>query len=219
MAKKITIPSTKNKETKTMIKKMQTTNKKDKEVKIMKTDIVNLADALEKLIEAITGYLTESAKCTISVTCYDSPYKAPASTQDLKVIQDPVKAFLEDILQKVYVDVLPWGLLFHMYQAWTVQTCPGMSLQYVNNRNYFISEIRRVINLDLPVFNGWHYTEKRKRVNKCMEISVKEPLLEKFNCRQWMKDPENDHVHLLVKEDRKGYGHFTGLFRESKPLA
>lgn len=56
---------------------------KNKEVKTMKTGIRNPANALEKLLGTITGYLTENAKCTIGITCYDSPYKAPANTQDL----------------------------------------------------------------------------------------------------------------------------------------
>lgn len=121
----------------------------------------------------------------------------------LRLSANPIKAFLEDVLPVVSIDVIPWGLLQDMYQGWGTVFFPGIPLKHSNNRNLFIHEVRRVLDSS-P--HGWGYTvpdkEKTKtkkalhRICQKSNIYCEEPLLDKFGCTGWMEDPQKDRLHL-----------------------
>lgn len=121
----------------------------------------------------------------------------------LRLPENPIKAFLEDILPVVSIDAIPWGLLQDMYQGWGMIFFPGIPLEHSNNRNCFIHEVRMVLDSS-P--HGWDYTvpdkEKTKtkktlhRICQKSNIYCEEPLLDKFGCVSWMKDPQKDRLHL-----------------------
>lgn len=143
---------------------------------------------------------------------------------------NPVEAFLEDTLSRAEIDVIPGVLLHSMYKGWGKKQLHIMlvknsvkikhfigELEYFSlHRNYFYDEVRHLMDSTPDKYPRWNHTGKNRagketgiRITKGMNISAAEPLLDEFDCTDWMEDPTTDRVHLKMKHRT-----MRGLYRK-----
>ncbi len=154
----------------------------------------------------------------------------PANRLKTLISEDPIEAFLEDILPRMTIDVIPWDLLWSMYKSWETKLFPNVPIKdpvhkknfikkfghYSEHRNYFIHKVRRLMGSSPDKYPGWHYTYDKngkgegKRINPKMDTFSAEPLLGEYGCTEWIADPINSHIYL---KSSKLHETMRGLYR------
>ena len=155
------------------------------ERKYIKADYLHRSDVLEYVLHRVLHMdyyaLSEPDACK----------KALAEYRDYN---DPVRQFLDDILSEVKWDFLPFTLLYQMYQAWFNQYVPSGKIQ---SRNTFINDIVQALMKNTQ----WECRDKTKAVRMSKMMTACEPLLEKYNLKDWM-NPKYANKFTASMEDK-----------------
>lgn len=107
------------------------------------------------------------------------PESCKAMLDDVKLSNDPVRQFAEEMLPQCRWDLLPFTFLYDLYKAWLPKVNPGGS--YLSNQ-VFIRELLAVIQND-PV---WTCRDKKVQVGASNRMCVAEPLIVQYNLTDWM---------------------------------
>lgn len=147
--------------------------------------------------------MTATGYANVDALLNSAKAKTDKITSTLKIPENPIEAFLDELLPNMSIDVAPWQLLLDMYRGWGRFYFNSTELEFSDNRNLFIEEVQKVI--DSSSY-GWAYTvltSKRTKTKKAMysiskkdNVSSEEPFLKKFGCTNWMMDSKNDPLHL-----------------------
>lgn len=108
-----------------------------------------------------------------------------------EIFINPVCYFLLDMKKNASWGAYPSKLLLMMYQGWITKNNLNISSQ---SRNTFLHNVKSLI----PILaNEWEYLDKPRRVGNAM--SCDEPLLDEYNCTDWMINPDSkdrrDRIH------------------------
>lgn len=138
-------------------------------------------------------------------------FSNPAACQELldrfKTSNDPVRDFLDTMLDKTVWNLLPNEFLYDLYKSWFRQVNPSGC---VLGRNKFLERVRDAINAPNSDYAG------RWMVSKCqvrLEADKPERLIASYNLDAW-KNPlcTNADVNRLCMTPHHG-GMFRGLVR------
>ena len=145
------------------------------------------------------------------------PEACKLALSEYKEYNDPVRQFAEEILPQAQWDLLPFPLLYEMYQEWFKKTAPSGKIQ---SRNTFINDILVAIEHDPE----WECPNKRQQIRGANRMACQEPLLAQFNLKEWM-NPRYVHQLSAPIEDKCTPlpGQFTnrifrGIIRKGKGL-
>ena len=155
------------------------------ERKYIKTDYLHRKEVLEYVLHRVLhmNYYTLS-----------EPDACKAALAEYREFNDPVRQFLDDILSEAKWDFLPFTLLYAMYQAWFLKNMPSGKVQ---SRNTFINDVVAA----LQKHNHWECRDKTKAVRMGKMMNACEPLLDKYNLKEWM-NPTYVSKFSATMEDR-----------------
>lgn len=95
----------------------------------------------------------------------------------VKVTNDPVRQFLDDILIRATWDVLPWQFVFDLYRRWFIRNNPSGRCQ---SRKSLINDVKGIIS----DYEGWDYSDNPVSVPDEM-YDTPEGLIGIYEVREW----------------------------------
>ena len=108
------------------------------------------------------------------------PEACRLALEEYKEYNDPVRQFAEEILPQASWDLLPFTMLYQMYQIWFKQNTPSGKIQ---SRNTFINDLLTAIN---NKNKEWECKGKTTQLRGAGKMDVCEPLLATYDLRDWM---------------------------------
>lgn len=140
------------------------------------------------------------------------PKACKQALAEYKEYNDPVRQFAQDFLEEARWTLLPSTLLYQAFQKWTEKNNPA-GKDKIMGRNTFFNEFQKVLK-DYP---DWAWADNKGGCDKkikgkgCMEVY--EPLLEKYELKEWM-NPKYVSKFTATVEDRctPAPGQYTELY-------
>lgn len=169
------------------------------ERKYIKEDYLNRQEVLEYALYKIlnTNYYT-----------LKEPDSCKQALEHYKTFNDPIRDFKQDLLEDAKWECFPTSLIYEMYKGWSKINNPNGTIQ---GRNTFLNDLK---NLITPSEDGWYYSETNVRVGTRM--NAEEPLLDKYNCTSWMKNPNSNNLtHRITAKNIPIMA--RGLFKLGNP--
>ena len=164
------------------------------ERKYIKHDYLNRAEVLEYILYRVLHMDHTEIKETPSMKDMMKKYKN---------YNEPVRDFLEEILEETKLDFLPQSLLWDMFKAWSFKNNPHGTLP---KRNKFMEEMKNVMESDTE----WVYHENpvcraRLMLYRC------EPLLKEYRLSEWQGQyPGDDYMsNTKINVKHRGYERVT----------
>ena len=155
------------------------------ERKYIKADYLHRTDVLQYVLFRVLNMnyytLSEPEACKLAL-------------EEYKEYNDPVRQFVEDTLLYAKWDLLPFNMLYSMYQEWFKRNMPSGKIQ---GRNTFINDILVAIADDV----NWECADKKQQMRVGKRMSCYEPLLGLYNLTEWM-NPKYARVAGAADSDR-----------------
>lgn len=109
------------------------------------------------------------------------PAAVKAALHQYKIENDPVRAFVEEFLDRMVWDLLPWRFLYALYRAWLVKDQPSNPpLGY----NKFVKHLTLVLQDTPDGGNNWIVTPTAVRTQN--RIVGDEPLAVEYDLHDWI---------------------------------
>lgn len=164
-----------------------------RERKYIKHDYLNRVEVLEYVLYRVLHMNHTEITETSSMKDMMKKYKK---------YNEPVRDFLEEILEEIELDFLPQSFLWDMFKAWSIKNNPHGTLP---KRNKFFEEMRDVMDSNTE----WVYHENP--VRRAMQIHIYEPLLMEYRLSEWQrKDPQDGYMSYdKMKTKHRGYERAT----------
>ena len=156
-----------------------------KERKYIKSDYLHRQEVLEYVMCRVLNMdyysLSEPEACKLAL-------------EEYKEYNDPVRQFMEEILPLARWDMLPFTMLYAMYQTWFKRNVPSGKIQ---SRNTFINDVITAISNDTE----WVCPDKKRQFYGSGKMECCEPLLGMFDLKDWM-NPKFANVAAASEKDR-----------------
>lgn len=161
------------------------------ERKYIKEDYMHRPEVLEYVLYKVLNTdfysLAEPERCKTVLATY-------------KEYNDPVRQFMEDVLNQCSWDLLPFTFLYELYKSYVKKNNPkGM----VQGRNTFINEL---LNL-LPYYSEWSCFDKSQSIRIGDMMSKPEPLIAEYDLVDWKnsKYTGNDVTMICTPSLKESY--------------
>ena len=122
------------------------------------------------------------------------PEACKLALEEYKEFNDPVRQFADETLPMAQWDLLPFTLLYEMYQVWFKRNMPSGKIQ---SRNTFINDLVAVIHSD----PNWDGADKKKQLFGVGRMECFEPLLGIYDLKDWM-NPKYAHLAAADMEQK-----------------
>ena len=140
------------------------------ERKYIKAEYLHRQDVLEYVLFRVLNMnyyaLSEPETCRLAL-------------EEYKEFNDPVRQFAEETLPQAQWDLLPFTMLYEMYQVWYKRNMPSGKIQ---SRNTFINDLLAAILHD----PNWECQDKKKQFFGSNRMDACEPLLALYDLHEWM---------------------------------
>lgn len=150
-----------------------------KERKYIKDDYLNRKEVLEYVLFVVlnSNYYE-----------FDIPLECEKLLADFKKINDPVRDFLDEFLDKYVWELVPYGFLYDHFKAWSKQTNPsGTEI----GRNTFIQEVKTLLS------DSEDWIAKENAIPSGNKLDKPEMLIEDYNLTNWMNKNYTGNDRML----------------------
>lgn len=133
-------------------------------------------------------------------TGHGTPDACSALLDDFRLMNDPVRQFLDDVLIRATWDVLPWQFVFDLYRHWFMRNNPSGRCQ---SRKSLINDVKGIIS----DYEGWDYSDNPVSVPDEM-YDTPEGLIGIYDVREWEEpgyrgsNPNRSHLYRGSKRTR-----------------
>ena len=124
---------------------------------------------------------------------FDEPQACKDALNEYKEFNDPIRQFFNDVVVRASWDILPFNLLYDMYQKWFKKNNPSGTPQ---NKSTFTNDIITVTNQS----DDWACNGNRIQIRIGNKMSCCEPLLDEFDLKDW-QNPQYRNAGSSI-EDR-----------------
>ena len=169
-----------------------------KERKYIKEDYLHRQEVLEYVMYKVLNMnfytLSEPQSCTQVLMEY-------------KDYNDPVRQFLDEILEQAVWDLLPFSFLYELYKAWFRKNSPSGSIQ---GRNTFITDLLNI----LDSYPEWYCVGRTNPIRPGNKMNKSERLIAEYNLQEWMNpDYKGGDVDKICRPCLKAT--YNGLLRHT----
>lgn len=167
------------------------------ERKYIKSDYLHRQDVLEYVLFRVLN---------MNYYSLSEPETCKFALEEYKEYNDPVRQFAEDVLPIAEWDLLPFTMLYAMYQTWYKKNIPSGKIQ---SRNTFINDMVNAIASD----PNWECKDKKKQICGVGRMEVCEPLILIYDLKEWM-NPK--YVNLAAANDRQKCTPIAGQYTKAQ---
>ena len=136
----------------------------------IKEDYLRRAEVLEYVLYKVLNmnyyHLSDPASCR----------KALAEYKDYN---DPVRQFLDDVMDDFVWDLIPFGFLYDLYKSWFKRNAPNGKIQ---GRNTFIQDVLNILK-DYP---KWYCQGRTTAIRPGTKMDKPEPMIATYGLGDWM---------------------------------
>ncbi|WP_310605298.1 DNA primase family protein [Anaerosporobacter sp.] len=100
---------------------------------------------------------------------------------EFKEFNDPVRQFLDEMLEQLVWDMIPFSFLHDLFKSWSHKNNPNGSIQ---GKNTFIND---VVNM-LGEYPEWYCQDRKKALRPRKRMDKPEPLIVEYGLEEW-KNP------------------------------
>lgn len=135
------------------------------------------------------------------------PESCLQALNEYKDFNDPVRQFVEDVLDDLAWDMVPFSFLYDLYKAWFRKNIPNGSLQ---GRNTFITDLLNILTPDM----GWACPGRTVSIRTGNRMDKPEPLIVQYALDDW-KNPNymGSNADIICRPAVKV--NYTGIVRVS----
>lgn len=138
------------------------------------------------------------------------PESCLEALDEYKEYNDPIRQFKNDVIDRATWDLLPFQLLYEIYQKWYKQENPSGPLQ---SKNSFITDLIQVIATDTE----WMCPGRRAKIKTGNQMSAPELLLEEFQMTNWQNQrflrPADDKIARCTLDAGQYLQSYRGIRR------
>ncbi len=121
---------------------------------------------------------------------------APAACQNAleqyKEFNDPVRQFVEEVVEEATWELLPFGFLYELYQAWFKKNAPSGAIQ---SRNTFINDLVNIVRTN----DNWQCVDKNAKIRVGNRMTGQDPLAVTYDIKAWINPKLSSSYRGLVK--------------------
>ena len=160
-----------------------------KERKYIKNDYLHRPEVLEYVLYKVLNMdydkLSEPQACKDALDAY-------------KEFNDPIRQFVDEVVQDATWDLLPFTFLYDIYKIWFKQNTPSGSIQ---GKNTFINDIIQALNNN----TDWYCLGSKNQIRTAHYMDKEEPLATTYNLPQWQHfDRKEKYRGILRMSTKKG---------------
>ena len=174
-----------------------------REKKYIKEDYLHRQEVLEYVLYKVLNMpdyyeLTAPESCVVALTEY-------------KDFNDPVRQYMEEIMEQLQWDLVPFSFLYELYKAWFKKNMPSGGIQ---GRNTFITDFLNI----LPEYPEWYCLGRSKAIRTGSRMVKPEPLIYEYNLTEFRnaRYTGNDPERISTLSDVKAT--YNGILRQSSGL-
>ena len=160
-----------------------------RERKYIKNDYLHRPEVLEYVLYKVLNMdydkLSEPQACKDALDAY-------------KEFNDPIRQFVDEVVQDATWDLLPFTFLYDIYKIWFKQNTPSGSIQ---GKNTFINDIIQALNNN----TDWYCLGSKNQIRTAHYMDKEEPLATTYNLPQWQHfDRKEKYRGILRMSTKKG---------------
>lgn len=168
------------------------------ERKYIKNNYLHRKEVLEyclyKVLNMNYDVLSEPKACTNALN-------------DYKTFNNPVKEFLDEILDQFTWDLVPFQMLYALYQEWYRRVAPTGTIQ---GRNTFINDVVA----QLKTSDKWYCIDKSAQIKASDRMDKPEPLILQYNLKDWMNNTyHGSDPNVLCTYPHDAKQNYRGILR------
>lgn len=172
-----------------------------RERKYIKNDYLKRPEVLEYVLYKVLN---------MNYYSFDEPQACKDALDEYKEFNDPIRQFFNDVVTQASWDILPFTLLYDMYQKWFKMNNPSGTPQ---NKSSFTNDMVMITNQS----NEWACRGKRVKLRIGNKMSCCEPLLDTYNLTEWQNPDKQSPAYSIDERCTPKPGQFTetqrGIYR------
>lgn len=171
------------------------------ERKYIKDDYLNREEVLEYVLYRV-----------LNMNYYEitEPECAKIALNKYKTYNDPVREFLTELTEDAAWSCFQMELLYDMYKGWEAKTNPNGG---VLSNSTFKSDVIPCIE---SIGGEWYFVDSDSPKRVLWRMDGDEPLLDRYNCEDWMEDTRKHFGRTKLKSGLKPVSTW-GIFRDCTP--
>lgn len=146
-----------------------------KERKYIKDDYLRRPEVLEYVLYKVLN---------MDYYDFDVPQACIDALEEYREYNDPVRQFFNEVVMQAAWNLLPFELLYQMYQKWHKENNPSGTVQ---SKSSFMNEIIAVANQS----GEWICRGRGVKICTADKMSCEEPLLDAYDLSEWQKRDKN----------------------------
>ena len=107
-----------------------------------------------------------------------NPESCKHALDEYKSFNDPVRQFMDEIMEQLAWDLVPFTFLYDLYKSWFRKNTPNGSVQ---GRNTFINDIITL----MPNYTDWICQGKDANIRSAGKMDKPEPLIADYKLEDW----------------------------------
>ena len=124
---------------------------------------------------------------------FDEPAACRAVLADYKEYNNPVQAFVEEVIPETVWGILPFGFLYDLYKSWFAENSPSGKIQ---GRNTFIKEIADMA--ESGKVSGFTCTGRKTPMRPKKLMDAPEPLILRYGLKNWENPSYVGHDKMQI---------------------
>lgn len=134
------------------------------------------------------------------------PEECKNALEEYKEFNDPVRQFMDEIMEQLQWDLVPFTFLYDLYKSWHAKAYPSGSIQ---GKNTFIKDVLNLIRES----DTWYCDNKSNKIRPEHRMDKPEPLIWDYKLEDWYNpNYKGGDVNKICKPALKA--NYRGILRK-----
>lgn len=180
------------------------------ERRYIKDDYLKRTDVLEYVL----WYVLHRAGAADPGSYYElsEPVATKAVLAEYKEANDPVRAFWNEMRERLVWGLTPFPFLYDLYKAWFTEVSPSGSPV---SRQQFVKDLVEIIADD----QLWHCPDKNRKIRTASMMDDSEPLIAEYELKNWLNTAYKGTDPMQRSKVTNLQPNYRGLLRRQQPTA
>ena len=137
---------------------------------------------------------------------FSVPEECKNALEEYKEFNDPIRQFMDEIMEQLQWDLVPFTFLYDLYKSWHAKAYPSGSIQ---GKNTFIKDVLNLIRES----DTWYCDNKSNKIRPEHRMDKPEPLIWDYKLEDWYNpNYKGGDVNKICKPALKA--NYRGILRK-----